>query len=65
MEPKKRIIGFKDDTLSKRLLELGILPGKTLEVVRSSLFRGAFYVKVGRHAFILRREEMETIITED
>ena len=62
---KKWITGFSDDVLAGRLLELGVLPGKVLEVVRSAPFNGAYYVKVDGHAIALRKEELVAIEVED
>ena len=61
---KGKITGFSKEKLSGRLLELGIIPGKTLEVIRKAPFKGAYYVKVNSHPFVLRKEELEAIETE-
>ena len=62
---KKKIIGFSNDRLSGRLLELGITPGKNLEVIRRAAFGGPCYVKVDSHSYVLRKEELESILLEN
>ena len=58
------IKGFEDDSLAGRFLELGIQPGCEIELVRTTPLRKAFYVRVDRNVFALRKEELESIILQ-
>ncbi|MDX1684543.1 MAG: FeoA family protein [Saprospiraceae bacterium] len=59
---KGTVKGVKDHPLKGRLLSLGILKGKSIEIIHTSLFSGAYYVRVGTQTFGLRKEELEQIL---
>ncbi|GAA5221437.1 FeoA family protein [Membranihabitans marinus] len=44
-----------------RLLELGFLPGKKIEVIRKSPFGHTFYIKTNSGCFALRKNEASSI----
>jgi ferrous iron transport protein A len=45
-----------------RFLDLGILPGSQIEVLRSAPFHGASYLKTDNGNFALRLEELDKIL---
>lgn len=53
---------IKNHPLKNRLISLGIHQGKTIEILRNSVFQGAFYVKIGNQIFGLRKEELSLIV---
>lgn len=56
-----KVVKINDHPLKGRLIALGILEGKSIEILRSSMFDGAYYVKIGNQVFGLRKEELEQI----
>ena len=59
----KQIIELKSGAVSSRLLELGFLPGRNIELVRVSPLGDSVYVKVEEMTYALRKEELEYIVT--
>ena len=57
-----KVLGFQDEEVGVKLLELGCFPGSLVEVVRSAPFGCPLYVKVGLHQLALRKHEAETIL---
>ena len=47
-----------------RLLEMGLLPGRSLRLVRKMPFNGPVEIKLGESYLILRREEASQILVE-
>jgi ferrous iron transport protein A len=59
---KSQIIGFVNDMMATKLLEMGLLPGSTIEVLRSAPWGCPLYVKVQNHRLALRKKEADNII---
>jgi ferrous iron transport protein A len=59
-----RTIAFTDPSLACKLTPMGILPGTQIEMVRSSPFGDAFYVKADGVRIALRQEEAKSILLE-
>lgn len=57
-----RILGFQDEEMGVKLLEMGCFPGSSIHIVRSAPFGCPLYVKVGSHQLALRKQEAETIL---
>lgn len=53
---------IKDHPLKGRLVSLGIHSGKHIEILHTSMFSGAYYVRVGNQVFGLRKEELDQIL---
>ena len=53
--------GWAEDAEVGRFLELGILQGSRIEILRSAPFRGATYVKTEHGNYALREEELAQI----
>ncbi len=51
--------------MKKRLLELGLFPGQTVEVIQDAPFGGPVKIKVKDYCLALRRNEAELIEVED
>ena len=58
------IYRFENDQLAAKLLSMGLLPGKSLTLVRRIPMGGGLYLKVGNHNFAVREEEARDIILE-
>ncbi len=62
---KGRIIGFSDDgPVSRRLVELGVIPGQSLEYVRNAPLRDPLEIKIGASFLSLRRAEAALVAVE-
>lgn len=57
-----KIHSIQDSLIKGRLISMGIFKGKHIQIIRSSLFEGAFYVKVDDQVFGLRKEELAQIL---
>jgi ferrous iron transport protein A len=53
---------YTHDVIASKLMSMGILPGKSLKLVRRLPFGGGLYVKVGNQNIALRQEEAENIL---
>lgn len=53
------ITDFNNLELASKLLSMGFLPGKEIEIIRSNF--KCSYVKVGEEYFALRNSELESI----
>ena len=54
-----------DDAIATKLISMGMLPGKIIELVRRIPFGGGIYVKVEDMVMALRIVEADHIIVED
>ncbi len=57
-----KIKGFADDLLANRMLSMGLLPGKTIEVIRYAPLGKGFYVKCNGIYIALRKQEATCIL---
>ena len=55
------IIGFTDELLSLKLLEMGCLPGTVIELTHQAPFGDPIAIKVSGYTLIMRKEEAATI----
>lgn len=56
------IVGFTDDNkISRRLLELGVVPGKSVFYVRNAPLRDPMQIQVGASCVTLRHNEASLI----
>ncbi len=64
LTPGKRvqIVSVSVSDFEAKLLAMGVLPGKTIELVRKSPFGGAWYVKIDGQSMALRVNEAQTIL---
>ena len=59
------ISGFKSEIKSKaRLMEMGLLPGTTIRIVKQAPFSGAVEIKVRDYYLSLRKEDAGNIIVQ-
>lgn len=58
---KGTIIGFSDELTGKKLIEIGLLPGNEVTVIRKSPFGGSLYLKIMRHNYAIRTEEAKNV----
>jgi len=58
------IKSFNDKTVAKKLITMGVIPGREIEVLRKAPFNGAFYIRVSDLFFAIRKEEAKFIILD-
>ncbi|MEH0154319.1 FeoA family protein [Limibacter armeniacum] len=58
---KSTIVGFADDNIASKLIEMGLFPGSDVTMVRKAPFGGVFYLKVAGNNFAIRKEEANCI----
>ena len=62
---KGKIIGFTDDSpLARRLVELGVVPGRLVTYLRNAPFRDPLEIRVGSCCLSLRHSEAELVTVE-
>ncbi len=59
-----RALAFSDPALASKLTAMGILPGSSIEMIRTAPFGMAYYVKVNGVRVALREEEAANILLE-
>ncbi len=59
---KGTVIGFTDELLSLKLLEMGILPGIEVIISHIAPFGDPIAVKLSHYLLALRRDEAETVL---
>lgn len=59
-----KIAVVSESSLTCKLLNLGLLPGTKVTLVRKAPFGGAFYIKLGSHQLAVRTEEAASITVE-
>ncbi|GAB4454753.1 MAG: hypothetical protein OHK0036_18390 [Bacteroidia bacterium] len=59
---KGKISGFSDDMIASKLIEMGLLPGSIVEVLRSAPLGCPLYIKVGNYRLALRKKEAEKVL---
>ncbi len=60
-----RVIGFADDSkLARRLLELGIIPGRLVTYLRNAPLNDPMEVQVGASCLSLRHHEAALVAVE-
>ncbi len=57
-----KIISFKQKMIAQKLITMGVIPGKEIEILRKAPFNGAYYIRVSDLYFAIRKEEAQTII---
>ena len=58
------IHAFTNDQMASKLLSMGVLPGKMLQLVRRVPFGGGLYVKIEGQNIALRLEEARNIVLD-
>lgn len=58
------ILGYNDDELSLKLMEMGFIIGERVEVVETGFFDDPVAIKVNGYLVSLRKSEAETIIVD-
>ncbi len=67
MQPgqKGKVIGFTDDNrISRRLLELGVVPGREVEHVRNAPLNDPMEIQIGSCCLSLRHAEASMVTIE-
>lgn len=60
-----KIFRFLDDQMAGKLIDMGVLPGCMVQVVRMSPFGGGLYLKIGGHNFAIRKAEASQILVDE
>ncbi len=59
------IVGFeKDGNVTRRLMELGLVPGKKITLVRQAPLRDPVLLKVGSSSLFIRKAEASLVQVE-
>lgn len=61
---KGTIRHFTNDHMASKLLSMGVLPGKSLCLVRRVPFGGGLYIKVENHNIAVREDEARNIVLD-
>ena len=62
---KGKVVGFTDDNkVSRRLLELGVIPGRDIEYIRNAPLNDPMEIQVGPCCLSLRHAEASLITIE-
>ncbi len=61
---KGTIDHFTNDQMATKLLSMGVLPGKSIKVVRRLPFGGGLYIKIENQNIALREKEANDIVLE-
>ena len=60
-----KVVGFRNDTpLTRRLTEMGLVPGRTVTFLRKAPFKDPMEVLVGSCCLALRQSEASLIAVE-
>lgn len=55
---------FTNDRMASKLLSMGVLPGKMMQLIRRVPFGGGLYVKIEGQNMALRLEEARNIVLD-
>ncbi len=55
---------FTDDKMASKLLSMGVLPGKSLRLMRRVPFGGGLYLKLDECSIAVRNIEAQNIVVE-
>lgn len=58
------ISAFRDMDSAMKLMEVGLLPGSKIKIMRTTPFGGPVYLKFGQSYLALRLEEADNILLE-
>lgn len=61
---KGTIRHFTNDHIAGKLLSMGVLPGKSIRLVRRLPFGGGIYIKIENQSIALREDEAKSIVLE-
>ena len=62
---KGRVVGYTDDNrIARRLTELGLIPGRTVEYLRNAPLNDPLEVQIGPCCLSLRRAEASMVTIE-
>jgi ferrous iron transport protein A len=53
-----------DDSITRRLMEMGVIPGVAVRMVKSAPFGDPLEIKVRGYSLALRRNEAESVVLE-
>lgn len=56
------IASFSDESLANKFLNMSILTGSKIELVRKSTFGQTFYLKINNRTIAMRKEEVSCIM---
>ncbi|MDR3272805.1 MAG: ferrous iron transport protein A [Flavobacteriaceae bacterium] len=63
---KARVVGFSEDDVPNKILEMGIVPGVSIQLKQQAPLDGPMYVEYGKEksTVMLRRSEASHILVE-
>ena len=63
---KAKVIGFTEENIPTKILEMGIVPGVSVKLKRQAPWNGPLYLEYGKEksTIMLRKEEANYILIE-
>lgn len=61
----KQIHSFGHQIIARKLITMGVIPGKNIEIVRKTFLGNTLYVRVDDSHFAIRKNEAEKIYLQD
>ena len=63
-ESRKVVSVRGEDAITRRLMEMGVIPGVAVRMVKSAPFGDPLEIKVRGYSLALRRNEAESVVVE-
>ncbi len=61
---KSTILHFSEESIEKKFISMGIVPGSRIEIMRKAPLGGALYAKIDGLIIALRNSEAKSIVVE-
>ncbi len=63
---KAKVVGFAEENIPTKILEMGIVPGVSVKLKRQAPWNGPLYLEYGKEksTIMLRKEEARNILIE-
>lgn len=61
----KRIHSFGHQVIARKLITMGVIPGKEIEIIRKTFWGTTLFIRVENSHFAIRKVEAEKIFLED
>ena len=61
---KRKVYRFEDEQLGGKLMAMGMLPGASIELVRTAIAGNTLYIKFNGYSMAIRRSEAMSILLD-
>lgn len=61
----KRIHSFDHQIIARKLITMGVIPGKEIEIIRKTFLGSTLFIRVEDSHFAIRKIEAQKIFLED